>query len=204
MQDFGFNCKGFIGIDCETTGTDFNSSQVIQIGAVFCDGDLNILHGQEWNISFVQDSFTWSSSAEAVHKIPMEVAVHEHKTSISAFRDEFSQLIKTYYGKNCLSKDIRIVAAQTYFDYVMILNSLYDGLEKDLPFSHRLIDVNSIGFLWGRSSLRTNAEYFGITVDETKLHSALYDAELHIKVFSNQFSRCRAMRLLENSAALGK
>ncbi len=202
MKDFGFDAKGFIGIDTETTGIDFNKSQVIQIGAVFCDSNLNIIHEQEWNIRYSTE-YEWTQGAENVHKIPMSTAL-AHDTDFFEFRDEFKSLIKEYYGSGCLSKDIRIVAANTYFDYMMLLNSVYGGREKEIPFSHRLIDVNSIGWLWGQTSLHSNMKYHNVDVDESMLHSALYDAKKHIEVFSKQFSRGRDMRLLEEKHILGK
>jgi oligoribonuclease (3'-5' exoribonuclease) len=202
MEDFGFNAKGFIGIDTETTGLDFNKCQVIQIGAVFCDKDLNVLHEQEWNIRYSTD-YEWDEGAEKVHNIPIEVAL-AHETEFFEFRDEFKALIKEHYGSGCLKKDIRVVAANTYFDYMMLMNSVYHGKENKIPFSHRLIDVNSIGWLWGQTSLHDNMKYHGVTVDESKLHSALYDAQKHMEVFSKQFSRGRDMRLLEEKHILRK
>lgn len=67
----------------------------------------------------------------------------------------------------------------------MCENSLFAPFGHKLPFSHRVIDLQTLAYpLIGCRSLADICKYFNIKTDTAKLHSALYDAELHLKTYT--------------------
>ena len=172
----------FIALDTETTGTDFCKSQVIQCGVVFLDENLAPVFKKEWNINYNEDKFDWSLEAEEVHKISKEEAKN-HGISPEQFIKEFEQEIVKRY-KDFLPENLHIIAANAYFDYLM-LDLLWREYDKGgVPVSRRQMDISALSLLIiGKVGMKSTMEYLGITTEEDKLHSALYDAELHLKVF---------------------
>ena len=160
-----------VGLDTETTGIDFIDSQVIQVGAVFCDEKCKPIESYEWNINFQEDSnFVWTEGAERVHKISLDTA-KKHGIEPSEFILEFDETIKQIYGNSIHPKDLRIVGAQSYFDYIMMELSIYKkfGNGSKFPVSHRVLDINGIGsFAFGCDSFGKNMEHFGIDSDKDK------------------------------------
>ena len=58
------------------------------------------------------------------------------------------------------------------------------------PFSYRVFDISSLAYKeHGPVSLYAACDIFGIDVDETKAHDALYDAGLHYKVLCGLFDK---------------
>lgn len=178
----------FLGFDTETTGLDYRKHQVIQVGAVLCDEQLNIIAQHEWDIRFNDGLFLWDAGAEAVHGITQRSAQSMSRPNRLEFKRAFSVWLQQHTfladaGK--MQRDIYLVGANCSFDYNMMKYSIYDGIEADVPFSHRMLyDVNTLGnFVVGKSSLGTLMKHFNISVNESKRHSALYDAQKHIEVF---------------------
>ena len=173
----------FIALDVESTGVDFCSSQVIQCGAVFLDKDIQSIGTREWNINYIPEKFSWDDEAEAVHGISAEKA-KEHGVSPEDFLKEFEQEIVKRYG---IEEDIElhIIAANAHFDYLM-LKLLWDTYRSDvdLPLSRRMMDITALALTaLGTAGMSTTLETLGIEEDNDQRHSALYDAELHLKVF---------------------
>lgn len=192
-----------LGFDTETTGVDFFQSQVIQVGAVLCDVNLNEVAKKQWNINFDEENFTWTSEAEAVHGISKKTAM-DHGVSTDTFIREFFEWISSWTklkNRKDFENKVYIVGANCQFDYNMCKHSLYDMCTDSdysfIPFSYRMLyDVNALGnFVVGKNSLGSLMNHFGIKSDETKRHSALYDAEMHIKVFRSillaDIARCK-------------
>ena len=170
--------------DTETTGVDFTKSQVIQAGCVFTDENLNVLGKQEWNINY-EDHFEWTKGAENVHHITKETA-KTHGISAEEFCIEFTEALKSFYGSKYNPRNIRLTGAQSYFDYVMVQQSLWNRFNKprSMPVSYRLKDINCMADdLIGITGLNDILEYFGIASDQGQRHSALYDAEKHYEAY---------------------
>lgn len=177
----------YVGFDTETTGVDFNESQVIQVGAVFCNENLQTIEDFKWDINYEPDNFEWTQGAQDVHGITKEEAM-VHGIDRSDFKIEFEEILKQMYGKNYNPANVRLVAAQCYFDYLMCKGSFWGfGRKAKLPVSHRLIDINCIGdFSVGITNLSGNIAFFDVENDDTKRHDALYDAHKHIEVYRKQ------------------
>ena len=173
----------YIALDTETTGVDFCTSQVIQCGVVFLDEHLQPTEKKEWNINYVPEKFSWDAEAEEVHGIARDV-VETHGIPPEQFLKELEQSIVKRYG---ITEDIElhIIAANAYFDYLM-LDLLWTTYNSDyaLPLSRRVMDLTPLSLMvLGTTGMSTMLETLGIATEEGKRHSALYDAELHLKIF---------------------
>ena len=181
----------FIALDVESTGVDFCSSQVVQCGVVFLDEKMQSVGTREWDINYIPEKFSWDTEAEAVHGISMERA-KTHGVDPEVFLKEFEQEIVKRYG---IVEDIElhIIAANAHFDYLM-LQRLWDIYRSDtaLPLSRRLMDITALSLVaLNAAGMSTTLEILGIEEEEDKRHSALYDAELHLKVFHSLLSVLR-------------
>jgi DNA polymerase III epsilon subunit-like protein len=187
-NNIGLQGKNWVGLDTETTGISFLTSQVIQVGAVFCDEDLNTLHQQEWNINFKSDDprYVWTKGAQDVHGITQEQAT-VHGLDDLEFIIEFQETLKSIYGSNYKVKDTFSVGAQSYFDFVMLQNSLYEPNNKNFPLSYRQLgDITCLGnAATGITGLDKQLKNYGIVTDNSKRHSALYDADCHMQLFKS-------------------
>ena len=173
----------FIALDVEATGVDFCSSQVIQCGAVFLNEKTQPISTREWDITYIPEKFSWDSAAEEVHGINVEQA-KAHGVDPKVFLKEFEQEIVKQYG---ITEDIElhIIAANAHFDYIM-LQRLWDTYRDDseLPLSRRMMDITALSLAaLGVAGMSSTLEALGIEEEEGKRHSALYDAELHLKIF---------------------
>ena len=168
----------YISLDTETSGVDFCSSQVIQCGCIFLDKDMQPVQKKEWNINY-KDDFSWSEEAAEVHRIDKEKS-RTHGVEPEVFLKELEQEISKYYK----DEEVHIIAVNGYFDYLM-LQLLWSRYRKDeFILSRRILDLTSLSLtIIGVAGVSSIAEYLGISVDENKAHSALYDAELHLKIF---------------------
>ena len=181
----------YIALDTETTGIDFCSSQVIQCGAIFLDESTQPIHKKEWNINYIPEKFSWDTEAEEIHGIAKSTS-QTHGVAPEVFLKEFEQEIVKHYGINADS-ELHIIAANAHFDYIM-LDMLWNAYRTDtaLPLSRRMMDISSLALLvLGDVGMTTILEKLGISTDDGKRHSALYDAELHLKIFHTLVSIAR-------------
>ncbi|MDD9867815.1 MAG: exonuclease domain-containing protein [Candidatus Campbellbacteria bacterium] len=172
---------GIVALDTETSGVDFDTSQVIQCGAIFCDKDLNELCECSWNVNFLADEFSWDEESEEIHKISREEA-ETHGVDPNKFIEEMEKNINNNYDAQT---ELLILAANAYFDNLM-LKSLWGRYAKDkrFPFSYRTIDLSSFGMgLFGETGFSKLRERLGIEGDEDMLHNAMYDARLHLSTY---------------------
>ena len=173
----------FIALDVESTGVDFCSSQVIQCGAIFLDEKIQPTSSREWDITYIPEKFSWDTDAEEVHGISLEQAKTQG-VSPEVFLKEFEQEIVKRYGI-AENIELHIIAANAHFDYLM-LQRLWDTYRSDtaLPLSRRMMDITALSLTaLGVAGMSTTLETLGIEEEEDRRHSALYDAELHLKVF---------------------
>ena len=175
----------YIALDTETTGVDFCSSQVIQCAALFLDDALQPVSRQSWNVNYKPGQFSWDDQAREVHGIDRENA-ERHGVEPEVFLRELEQeIVKQYGSVGEESAELHIIAANAYFDYLM-LDSLWSTYRpnEELPISRRVVDLSSLSLMvLGVSGMSTVLETLGISVTEDDRHSALYDAELHLKIF---------------------
>ncbi|MDE0243475.1 MAG: 3'-5' exonuclease [Candidatus Kaiserbacteria bacterium] len=175
----------YIALDTETTGVDFCTSQVIQCAVIFLDDALQPVARRSWDVNFVPEKFSWDTVAAEVHGIGRDV-VEQHGVDPEQFLREFEQDIVKHYGVvGGESAELHVIAANAYFDYLMLelLWSTYRP-DEEVPISRRVVDLSSLSlFVLGVSGMSTVLETLGIAVTEEDRHSALYDAELHLKIF---------------------
>jgi len=177
---------GFAYGDTETTGLSFLDTDVIQAAFIFEDDDFNHLGSIAMEI-MLPDVYVWEKEAAGVHKIPEEYAKTNGIPQPEAC-DLIVEEVKKAYGSSEYNK-IRLVGANSYFDYVMLQNMFERCGRKRVPFSYRLIDVNQLGYYLGvGSKLNELVEHYGTECDMTKKHNALYDARLHRDVFHDLFA----------------
>jgi DNA polymerase III alpha subunit (gram-positive type) len=188
--------KGYISLDTETSGLSFISAEVIQVGAIFYDKDFNRLGDMEVNINFPSNltyakdgelhAHCWSKESEGIHNISLATALN-HGVSPDVFVKEFTKKRNELF-RGILDKDISVIGANTYFDYVRMANMWEEANFGRFPVSHRLIDVNTLGmFLINIPNLQKILSHYKVEVDPAKCHAALYDCELHFSAFKALF-----------------
>ena len=127
-----------VAFDLETTDSDFNAGEIIQIGAVVLNEDLQI----QQTFSNYLKPFTKYRNPEAmaVNKITEEtLSVAPSKAGVLS---EFEQ-----FALHGTGKEHPILASWgTYFD-VTFLRGEYQKLQRPYPFSYRCIDLKSIA-IW--------------------------------------------------------
>ena len=175
----------YIALDTETTGVDFCSSQVIQCGVVFLDDALQAADRRSWDVNFAPDKFSWDEEAVAVHGIERDAAMR-HGVDPDIFLREFErEIVKRYGSVGGDQTELHIIAANAYFDYLM-LDSLWRAYRPDeeAPLSRRVVDLSSLSLtVLGIAGMTSILEALGIEATDDRRHSALYDAELHLKIF---------------------
>lgn len=172
--------RGFAFGDTETTGVSFTLTDVIEVSFIMEDVNGRRLGDFETKIN-LPETFVWSHEAEKVHGINMSTA-KTHGISQSDACEMMMHAFKKAYGTEY--NKVRLVGANSYFDYVMLQNMFEKNGRERLPFSHRVIDVNQMGFLLGKGTkLDDLIENYNIEVDESIRHTALHDAYLHMEVF---------------------
>ncbi len=174
-----------IAADGEFSGLDYCSAQLISFGAIFLDENLNSLHKEEWLINYKPEEYSWCDEAEEVHKISKENAL-THGVEPEVFLNDFEQKIIKTYGTEAVG-NIKIIASNAYNDLIF-LKKLWEKYKKeDFICSYRTVDISSIGTLMGDGygSTRSLVSLFDIESidDEEKRHTALYDAEVHLKIY---------------------
>ena len=174
-----------IAADGEFTGLDYCSAQLISFAAIFLDEDLNELHKEEWQINYKPEHYSWCIEAEGVHKISKENAL-THGIEPEIFLNDFEQKIIKTYGTEAVG-NVKLIASNAYNDLIF-LKRLWEKYKKeDFICSYRTVDISSIGTTFGDGygSTRALIDLFNIDLadDDEKRHTALYDAEVHLKIY---------------------
>ena len=172
-----------IVLDTETSGVDFLSSQVIQCGVIAINKEGKYIAETECNIKYKEELFSWDDRSAEIHKIPLE-DIKKNGLEPMEFIEKLNSFIEKYYDPVDIGS-IRIIAANAYFDYVM-LKHFYDKFQQseNFPFSYYTIDLDTIGFiLFGTESFAPLCKLLGVNRMGDKSHNALYDAHLHFTAF---------------------
>ena len=173
-----------IAADGEFSGLEYCSAQLISFAAIFLDEKLNSLHKEEWLINYKPEEYSWCEEAEGVHKISKENAL-THGVEPEVFLTDFEQKIIKTYGTEAVG-NVKIIASNAYNDLIF-LKKLWEKYKKeDFICSFRTVDLASIGTMLGENydSTYSLVDFFNIELtDDKKRHTALYDAERHLKIY---------------------
>lgn len=178
---------GYAFTDTETTGLSFLKTDVIEVAFILENDGLDLLEDFSIKINLPAE-YEWDPEAESVHKITEEEAKTHGVSQADAIKAINATFLRVF-GAEGQSK-VRIVGANSYFDFVMLQNMYEKNNAGKVPFSHRLIDINQFGLLLGcGGALSKICGYLQIDVDKSQTHGAMYDAHLHRKAFHGLLSK---------------
>jgi DNA polymerase III alpha subunit (gram-positive type) len=165
-------------LDLEATGTDFVKHDIIQLGAVKLDSELNIVDSFERLIIPLGNEV--SEEAMKVNKLNLD-EVRSRGLILDNALQEFEMWIgfPRYY----------IIGAWGIMFDITFLRHSYKKINRFYPFLYKCFDVASvvrfycsINNLTSKGGLGKCAKALKVEVEESKKHNALYDAELSAKV----------------------
>jgi len=186
MKEFTLNNmklpNKYIAIDIETSDSEGDIGDVIQIGAVIINEDLSA--GPEWSIYLKPTSPHRNPKAMEVNKISEETLA-EAMTADQCL-DIFESWCKQHAGKRPL-----LAAWGTYFD-VSFMRQFYKKIGRHWPFSYRCLDLKTIA-IWEVSKrggdtaaggVDTFLNLLGLEFEGTA-HDALDDIKNTVRIIQN-------------------
>jgi DNA polymerase-3 subunit epsilon len=188
----------YLIIDLEMSGTEYGFHDIIQIGAVLADENLNTI-AEFSSLVYPKNEDIFSEEAEEIHGISifdLEDAELIH-TVLDSFEDWIRE--KLHRKKTDKLKDL-IVCGQSIMNDINFLMVEYKEQHLDWPFSYRILDLMSITDLMYRIfdsnnierpksySLRNVAKYLKIEILEDK-HDALEDARITLRCLKSYFAQ---------------
>lgn len=187
-----------LALDLETTGLPQHNPSVIEIGAVHYNGEQRV---SEFTIKMQPD---WSKNialqALRCNKADITDLMTRppHSKGAEAFVNYLVQTVFPVVG----NKKISILGQNVGFDIQLLKGYLTDHKVCDWEsvFEHKIIDTAVLGqFLRDtgiitveKLGLETLAEALKIEVEQEKLHTGLYDAELSAKCYFAMLKLVRA------------
>jgi DNA polymerase III epsilon subunit-like protein len=192
--------KKLVIVDLESTGSDIKIHSIIQFGAVKLNKNFDI--EDRFLQLVIPSTDEWDDGAFKVHKIEQQYAKN-FGIPISECLDKFESFVGD-------SKQYFLAAWGIMFDLGMI-RIAYDRLQRKNPFSYRCYDIASIvrWFLSIYTDLGKHcgeskcAQKLGVEIDHSKLHNALYDAEisaLNLKKIFEHIRKEKVYNTIENSS----
>ena len=188
----------YLIIDLEMSGTEYGFHDIIQIGAVLADDNLNTI-AEFSSLVYPKNEDIFSEEAEEIHGISifdLEEAELIH-TVLDSFEDWIRE--KLHRKKTDKLKDL-IVSGQSIMNDINFLMVEYKEQHLEWPFSYRILDLMSITDLMYRIfdsnkierpksySLRNVAKYLKIEILEDK-HDALEDAKITLQCLKTYFAQ---------------
>ena len=188
----------YLIIDLEMSGTEYGFHDIIQIGAVLADDNLNTI-AEFSSLVYPKNEDIFSEEAEEIHGISifdLEEAELIH-TVLDSFEDWIRE--KLHRKKTDKLKDL-IVCGQSIMNDINFLMVEYKEQHLEWPFSYRILDLMSITDLMYRIfdsnkierpksySLRNVAKYLKIEILEDK-HDALEDAKITLRCLKTYFAQ---------------
>ena len=188
----------YLIIDLEMSGTEYGFHDIIQIGAVLADDNLNTI-AEFSSLVYPKNEDIFSEEAEEIHGISifdLEEAELIH-TVLDSFEDWIRE--KLHRKKTDKLKDL-IVSGQSIMNDINFLMVEYKEQHLEWPFSYRILDLMSITDLMYRIfdsnkierpksySLRNVAKYLKIEILEDK-HDALEDAKITLRCLKTYFAQ---------------
>jgi DNA polymerase III epsilon subunit-like protein len=155
-------------VDVETTGLDVSVHSCIELGAILLDDDLNIL-GEFGTLIRPSEEIFISAEAMKVNKISLEEL--SLAPTAEAVVTELMDLILNVPNLPTLA------GWNVWFD-AAFMKALFKTAKIDWPFSHRLIDIQSIAAYFGGLKPASQAETVRRILHENQKHRALDDARL--------------------------
>lgn len=183
--------RGLLVLDVETTGTNPETSSIIQIGVVKLSNSGDVV--DSFNVFVKPYTDEWTEEAFNVHHIS-KAFLEEKGISIFEALEALEKFVDYKF------KDYYIAQWSSSFDIAMLrqaykkakeLKDLKDVTEYKFPYAYRVFDVASFVRLYlaslellpkKRVSLRDCAEILKIEIDGSRLHDASYDALLTSQV----------------------
>jgi len=176
--------KDLIIIDIETTGTNPNTSSIIQLGAVLFSKE-GYLVDRTFSEYIVPYTNEWTEEAYKVHKIEYSY-LKKNGLYLPEALEAFSNWTLGFWTmRKETAKNYYLAQWSCGFD-VSFLKEAYRKIGFEFPFHYRTFDIASIvrfelakkGKLKIKSGESICAKELGIEVNGNKLHDALYDAQL--------------------------
>lgn len=173
----------YICIDIETTDSEADVGDVVQIGAIVLNEDLSM--GGKY-MSYIRPTSS--------HRSKRAMEVNHIEEEVLALADDAYEVLERFekWAFEASGSDRPLLAAWgTYFD-VTFLRQFYKKIGRKWPFSYRCLDLKSIA-IWEVSKkggdtaaggVDTFLKMLGLTF-EGKEHDALDDIRNTIKIIQN-------------------
>ncbi len=173
--------RGLLVLDVETTGTDPETSSIIQIGVIRLSNELDYIASFQCYVKPYTSE--WTEQSQKIHNLSKEF-LQEKGLDIKTALEELEKFVMYKF------KDYYIAQWSSSFDISMLKSAYkkaYEGTDVKFPYSYRAYDIASFVRLYlaslnllprKRVSLKDCAEILKIDVDNSNLHDALYDASL--------------------------
>lgn len=172
----------FLVFDVETTGIDTFNDRIVQLVIATADRDGNLLAHREW---IIDPGVEVPQGAAEVHGLTTEYLTLNGQDPRTALDEAFEMfwaykhLIWVAYNLNF---DASILASEfVRYDEFLDPGDYPDPQESQL-FDPLVVDRAKDKYRKGKRKLLNVAEHYGIPLDESKLHNALYDVEITAKV----------------------
>ena len=177
--------RGLIVLDVETTGTSPETSSIIQIGVVKLSSSLE--HIDSFSCYVKPYTTEWTEGAFNVHHISQNF-LQEKGLVLTDALEQLEKFVEYKF------RDYYIAQWSASFDNAMLKQAYqyaYGGTDYKYPYAYRVFDIASFVRLYlgsleilpkKRVSLKDCAELLKISIDKSRLHDALYDAEVTAEV----------------------
>jgi DNA polymerase-3 subunit epsilon len=188
----------YLIIDLEMSGTEYGFHDIIQIGAVLADDNLNTI-AEFSSLVYPKNEDIFSEEAEEIHGI--SIFDLEGAELIHNVLDSFEVWVrKKIHRKKSDKLNDLIVCGQSIMNDINFLMVEYKEQHLAWPFSYRILDLMSITDLMYRIfdankierpksySLRNVAKYLKIEILEDK-HDALEDARITLQCLQTYFAQ---------------
>lgn len=173
----------YLVFDVETTGIDVFNDRIVQLVIATADRDGNLIAHREW---IIDPGVEVSDGAAEVHGLTTEYLTLnglDPRDSFSEaldFFEEYGDLVWVAYNLNF---DASIIGEE--FSRHGVTQTWPEWLEGDgwnTLFDPLVVDRAKDKYRKGPRKLLNVAEHYGIPLDASKLHDALYDVEITAKV----------------------
>lgn len=174
----------FLFVDIETSGLEMgtltpwgsgdNLYQVLQIGAIVCDGNFNEVDHIKIEIQFNEEKYAWSPKAEAVHGLTREYlaanGMHEEE-AVAAF----CEFVYRWFGKSgiCVGGTNAGTFDKPWLQHWIKSHGI------DFTFGHRNIDTFPLARVL--FDAHDSNETFAVLGIERTTHDALSDVRASLQ-----------------------
>ena len=186
--------RGFLPIvvDVETGGFNEKTDALLEIAAVFINLDRDTLFYPEKTVCYAVKPFSGANLEESSLKVnhidpfdPTRNARHE-KEVLEILFAEIHEALARHGCKRAI-----LIGHNAHFDLKFINAAIERNRIENNPFhAFSSLDTVTLGALTcGQTVLSKITEAIGLPWDNSKAHTADYDAEVTARVFCNVFNR---------------